>query len=102
MSISVNSGSPGPVKPAAHSYLSQSPQINQSIVQGFVLRESHRRAAKACSLTVAVHTEVRGVQAEVSRVILTPVLVQRAGDALGDRVSIVAYRNPEETFHSDK
>lgn len=65
------------------------------------MKESHRRAVKACSLTVAVHTEVRGIQAEVSRVILTPVLVQRTGDALGDRMSTVAYRNPEETFHSD-
>ncbi len=84
MSISVNRGSPGPVKSV---FIRLSDQ--RGIVQVFVRSES--------SLTVAVHTEERGARAEVSRVILTPVLVQRTGQALGGRMSTLAYRNPKNT-----
>lgn len=41
-------------------------------------------------LTIAVHSVIRGVGAEVSKAVLTPVRLQVAGETLGGRVAAAA------------
>lgn len=98
LSIIVNSGSPGPVKSV---FIRFSIELPLSHLRSSKVSFRCLFWVKACPLTIAVHPEVRGVQAEVTRVILTPVLVQWTGEALGGRMSTLAYRNPGKIFHSD-
>lgn len=60
----------------------------------------HLRENADVQLTVTVHSVERGVEAEVTRAVLTPVRVQVAGETLGGR-GAAADRDSDEQTRSD-
>lgn len=57
-------------------------EIGHRLLRWVLTDAAQHRRAQVSRLTVAVHPVIRGIKAEVSRVVLTPVWIQVAGEAL--------------------